>query len=124
MDVMLMNKSYRIGYQFQNRVKKYLNTKGWHVITQPKSAFPDHLCWKWDGALLETTIHNPRYSYEIIFVECKVAKYLSKEEKERAVKILNEKQCSNFYVAYRKKYSRKIYFYEFFKNKSTKEVEL
>ena len=77
-----MNRSYRIGYAFQNRVKKYLVKKGWNIITQPKSAFPDHLCWK-----LKSLMHK---SYEVIFVECKVNKYLSRDEKEKATLLLKE----------------------------------
>ena len=121
---MLANKSYRIGYNFQNRIKKHLISEGWNVLTQPKSAFPDHLCWKVNGCIIEGNIKNESLTFDVIFVECKCNKYLSKEEKEKAIKILKDKKCSHFYVAHRKKFSRSLYFYELFKNKATKEVEL
>ena len=63
------NKSYLIGYRFENRVKKHLEKEGFVVFRQGKSAFPDLICLSEDGTML---------------VECKVGKYLSKKEKERA----------------------------------------
>ncbi len=119
-----MNKSYAIGYRFEQRVKKYMKNKGWNVLRQAKSAFPDLLCWRHKGYILEGNIKNDKYIYEIVFIECKCNKYLNKEEKEKAIKIIKNEQCSHFYVAHRKKYSRKIYFYKLFKDKTTKEVDL
>ena len=97
-----MNRSYMIGYRFQRRVKKYMEGKGWNVICRPKSAFPDLHCWKkkidktkdLEGIVLPI--------YYVIEVECKVNKYLSKAEKEKATELLGSGSCARFYVASRK----------------------
>lgn len=120
----MTNRSYRIGYNFQNRVKKYLQGKGWNSIAHPKSSFPDLMCWKGDSSILVSQFkeEETQIRYKVIFVECKVNKYLTKEEKEKAAEIIKTMKCNNFYVAYRK--GKKLLFYEFFENKTTEEVEL
>jgi Holliday junction resolvase len=69
---------YRKGYRFETRVRKYLESQGFLVIRQHGSAFPDLLAYpdpNGDLHLYDTL--------GICFVECKVRKYLSREEKER-----------------------------------------
>ena len=127
-----MNKSYRIGYNFQRRVVKHLVQNGFNCVVQPKSAFPDIIAWKpfIDAAgnimsLNTQTIIEGKISYRQFFpffvsmVECKVNKYLSKQEKEKAKTILEEGNCNVFVIAYRNK--RKLEFQEMFlENKTPK----
>jgi len=94
-----LNKSYAIGYRFQLRVKKYMEKLGWDVIVRPKSRFPDLHCWKKDP-ILDSAL------FKIIEVECKMNKYLTKEEKQKAEII--KKQGIPFYVAWKDKKNRKI----------------
>jgi len=95
-----MNKSYMIGYRFQIRVKKHLESKGYMCIVQPRSAFPDIVAWRSEFS-----------GFDILLVECKVNKYLSKEEKQRMIDLIESERCSSFLVAYRKK--RKMKFQEY-----------
>ncbi len=117
------NKSYRIGYHFQQRVVKHLKEHNFNCIVQPKSAFPDIVAWtpfiSIDGKALFVNAQqnlNGEVSnkvlipYYVVLVECKVNKYLSKKEKEAAKKILKERRCNTFLVAYREK--RKLKFQE------------
>jgi len=69
------NKSYQKGYRFQQRVKKILETKGMFVMLSPKSSFPDGIAT--DG---NTTF----------FLECKMNKYLSKEEEEKGRELMKK----------------------------------
>ena len=85
-----MNKSYRKGYVFQQRVKKCLEKLGWFCVVQPRSKFPD---------IIAVMKLNHQY-FDVIMVECKMNKYLSKEEKEKS-KTFKDK-CSLFLVAYKK----------------------
>jgi len=91
--------SYQIGYRFQLRVKKYMEKLGWSVVVRPGSKFPDLHCWKKDP-ILDSPL------FKIIEVECKMNKYLSKEEKKKAEAI--KKQGIPFYVAWKDRKSRKI----------------
>ena len=93
-----MNKSYQIGYRFQLRVKKYMEKLGWSVIVRPKSRFPDLHCYKKDP-VLDSAL------FKIIEVECKMNKYLTKDEKRKGEEI--KKQGIPFYVAWKDK-KRKI----------------
>jgi Holliday junction resolvase len=93
-----MNTPYKKGYRFQRRVKKYLESLGWQVIVRPKSKFPDLHCWKKDD-IMDTAL------WVIIEVECKMNKYLSKDEKKKAEAI--KKRGIPFYVAWKDK-KRKI----------------
>jgi len=114
------NPSYKKGYRFELRVKKYLEDKGYIVIRQGKSAFPD---------LIAINIkHNLPF---IMFVECKVNGYLPKNDREKFKKLyktiltsihknsdnINKEFAKkllytkfNFRVAYRD--GKKIAFYE------------
>ena len=93
-----MNKSYQIGYRFQLRVKKYMEKLGWSVIVRPGSKFPDLHCWREDD-ICDTPL------WMIIEIECKMNKYLSKDEKIKAEEI--KKKGIPFYVAWKDK-KRKI----------------
>jgi len=104
------NKSYQIGYRFQLRVKKRLQKEGWFVLTQPKSAFPDMICWK-PVTMKILGDHNTYKYYKVIGVECKVNKYLSRAEKAEATRLLKENYVSRMYVYHRK--NRTMLFYEF-----------
>jgi Holliday junction resolvase len=88
------NKNYIKGYNFQQRVKKYMAKLGWNVIVRPRSAFPDLHCWKKDP-LYGTEL------YMIIEIECKTNKYLSKEEKEKVNAL--KKQGTIIYLAWKDK---------------------
>jgi len=112
-----MNKSYRKGYAFQRRVKKYLEKQGFECIIRPRSQFPDITAYCKLGAKIEANIfyNNGKDSIKsmidpfIIFdIECKVNKYLTKEEKEKALKRISDGKCNAFFVAYRK--NRKLHF--------------
>ena len=66
---------YRRGYVFEKRVQKEFEKSGFYVIRQGKSAFPDLI------------IIGPQVKdgfTHVIMCECKVGKYLSKEEKLKA----------------------------------------
>ena len=97
----MASRSYRIGYNFQRRVKKDLEKQGWFVLTQPKSAFPDMICWK----------PITQNLYSLMGVECKVNKYLSRAEKEEANKLLSSGYMSQMLVAYRD--GNKLIYYKF-----------
>ena len=117
-----MNKSYRKGYNFQRRVKKYLEKKGFEVIVRPRSQFPDITAYKKLEVGVDTTLtynETERVStivkpFLVIDVECKVNKYLNKKEKKEAEKRLEAGKCNAFFVAYRDK--RQIKFYGKVKN--------
>jgi Holliday junction resolvase len=96
------NRSYRIGYAFERRVKQYYEQQGYFVIRQGKSKFPDLIVWK--------KPEEPFQFTKVIGIECKCNKYLSKEEKVLAKQYLNEGKFAEMWVAYRKK--RKLLFYQ------------
>lgn len=85
---------YKKGYRFERRVKKFLESQGYLVFRPGKSSFPDLI------------VIQPRTAI-ISLVECKVNKYLKKEEKERAREF--RKLGLAFKVAYRE--GRKIKFW-------------
>ena len=68
------NKSYLKGKRFEYRVRNFFKKQGYLVVGQPKSAFPDILVLR----------ENDRP----ILCECKCNKYLSKDEKQKALKLL------------------------------------
>ena len=74
------------GSRFERRVKKILEEKGYFVIKQSASIFPDLIA-----------IAPFRVVY---LIECKVAKYISKEEKNRFDELKKYGVCR---VAYPKK---------------------
>jgi len=116
-----MNKSYRKGYKFQRRTKKWLEEKGWNVIIQPRSLFPDIIAWTVCKDAKDSPIYGKKiYTntketqnspfYDVVAIECKVNKYLTKEEKEKAAELLSKLTVSHFFIAHRKGY--KLLFYE------------
>jgi len=92
--IKMPNKSYRKGYNFERRVKQYLEDKGYFVMRNPKSRFPDGLAVNKE---------------DIFLYECKVNKYLSKEEKKK-VKELKKITGLKFVVFYREGNKLKKYF--------------
>lgn len=86
-------KSYQKGYRFERKVKKFLEEKGYFVIRQGKSSFPDLIAIK---------------NKKVIFVECKINKYLSKKEKIKAEEI-KEKTKYPFIVFYESNRKIKCY---------------
>lgn len=72
----MVNRSYRIGYNFERRVIRHLEGRGYFVTRSGKSKFPD-------GVAVKDTQFSRGHSHVIIF-ECKVNKYLSQDEKEKA----------------------------------------
>jgi Holliday junction resolvase - archaeal type len=72
--------SYRKGARFERRVRKILESSGWFVGRQGKSAFPDLICLKRD--IDKTTI---------MLAECKVNRSdITKEEREKLRKLSEE----------------------------------
>ena len=96
------NKNYLIGYRFQRRAKDFLEKNGYRCVIQPRSKFPDIVAWSQD-------IYEKQL-FKVLLVECKVNKYLSKEEKLKAKKLIKDGTCSKFLVAYRD--GRKLRFTE------------
>ena len=113
------------GLDFEKRTRAHLESFGWIVSKFPNkpvdgklvaaknmfrgpgipmamgTGFPDFIAYKpiyLEGVLV----------YQVIFVECKVAKYLSETEREMARWYLANKYCSAFHVAYRTKEKNKI----------------
>jgi len=95
------NKSYQIGYRFEYRCKKELESQGYIVIRSGKSRFPDFV------ALRNVSIVLPK----IFFGECKVNKYISKEEKNKADMIKLQTGLP-FYVFYKENHKIRWYEYE------------
>ncbi len=124
------------GADFEKRVRKDLIEKGWNVskyqnnLKYPKeninklmeekkdyksvpampsrfrlssTGFPDFICYK---PYLDI---NGLYAYRIMFVECKINGYLSKEEKSKAKWYLKNSYCTKFFVASKEKIKNKIH---------------
>lgn len=87
-----MNKAYLRGYAFERRVRLLFERCGWFVIRSSKSRFPDLIA-----------IKNGRF----VFVECKLNKYLSKDEKKK-IKNIERITGGKVYVAFIR--NHKIYF--------------
>lgn len=87
------NKSYRRGYNFERRVLKFLEGKGYFVVRQAKSSFPDLIVINSSG--------------RAIFIECKVNGKLSYKEQKKAEEIVKKFEVP-FLIAHR--YKRKIVF--------------
>ena len=100
----MASRSYEIGYRFQRRVKEHMTKLGWNVIIQPKSAFPDMICWR-------PIMISEALLFEINAIECKVNKYLNPDEKTKTKEIFLKNRCNRFIVAYRK--TKKLLFYEY-----------
>jgi Holliday junction resolvase len=75
----------RKGDDFERKVKKHLQTKGYFTVRQSSSSFPD---------LIALSKNN------IIFIECKTNKYINKQEKEQ-LKELNK--IGDIAIAYNNK---------------------
>lgn len=81
----------RKGTAFENKVKKDLESKGYLVIRQSASRFPDLIAIKEDDAC-------PGLSF-VLLVECKCGKYISKQEKEQ-FSLLEDRTCGLPVIAY------------------------
>jgi len=103
----------RKGAAFELKVRKHIESKGWFVdkwtnnikddrCVPAKSnrfkmrtmGFPDFIAYKCRGSNYDGRL------YDIKFIECKVGKYLDKEEKAKAQWYLKNNYCSCFYVAF------------------------
>lgn len=98
----MVNRSYRIGYNFERRVRKMFEDNGFLVIRSGKSRFPD-------GIAVTKVYSHPQNFPKVVIFECKVNKYLSKEEKLEAHRIF-ELTGLPLTVYYRK--DRKLLSYE------------
>lgn len=70
-----MHKNKAKGTQFEYRVKKALEQRGYYVVRQGSSRFPD----------LIAIPENKELS--VMFVECKVNKYISSEERSGLISL-------------------------------------
>lgn len=89
----MSNKNYMKGYRFEKEVQDHWENKGFHVVRQGKSAFPDLVCFKMEDGEIE-----------LVIVECKAdggKGYLTPEERERAEEYAEE--GFTFYTAYKEK---------------------
>jgi len=97
------NKNYLRGTQFERDVRDRLRSVGFFVQRAPKSQFPD-------GVALRK--FNNVLPKQFLF-ECKIRKYISKEEKNKADMIKLQTGLP-FYVFYKE--NHKIRWYEYVKN--------
>lgn len=74
------------GYRFEQRVKHLLANQGFFCVRQGRSAFPD----------LVVITENKTY-----LIECKVNKYISKEERRKLIKYKKEYNIAPI-IAYNK----------------------
>ena len=101
-----MNRLYRIGYNFEMRVKKHLEKKGWLIFRQGKSKFPDLICIKpFKNLMGNISINMP----QVMLVECKVGKYISEKERDM-FHSFKKKGLTNLRIYYRD--NRKLKYYE------------
>ena len=70
-----MNKSYQKGKRFERETKIFLKNKGFLVVLQSKSVFPDIIA-------IEGVSINGEVMPIVYAVECKTNKYLSRKETE------------------------------------------
>lgn len=70
---------YQIGYAFERRTMKFLQEKGYFTIRSGKSKFPDGIAVSRFG--------SEQLPSQLIW-ECKKNKYLSREEKDEAKRII------------------------------------
>ncbi len=68
----MANRSYDKGRKFEYKVRDFFREKGWFCIRQAKSSFPDLFVSK---------------ESDLFAIECKVNKYLSKEETRKMVEL-------------------------------------
>lgn len=68
-----MNKAYAKGRRFEYRVKEFLEKKGYIVLRQAKSSFPDLFAIKL----------KRNGNYDIKLIECRIDGYVKADEKIR-----------------------------------------
>jgi hypothetical protein len=107
------------GAEFERRVRKDLEDKGWIVskwannvkdgkcvpakpgkFRMMQTGFPDFITYK----RVSWTDENPK----IVFVEVKTNGYLSKEEKAKAKWYLDNNYCSKFLIASKSKVNNRV----------------
>lgn len=88
---------YRKGYRFERTTKAYLEAKGYYVIRQGGSKFPDLVAIKCVPGVM---------GIELLFVECKCAKYITRDERKKFVEIGQRVPYSRRAVAYVNKKAR------------------
>lgn len=81
-----MHPSKRKGTDFERRVVARLKENGWYAIRQGSSRFPD--------------IISIKKGHPAMIIECKLNKYISKEEKKKLK--LMECKFGHSYIAYRR----------------------
>ena len=118
-----------MGADFERRVRKDLEEKGWKVSKYQNNVefFESEWSKDWDekpfikGKSVPAKASRYRLSStgfpdfiayeldgEIQFVECKTNGYLSKEEKETAKWYLDNNYCSKFLIAYKTKEKNRV----------------
>jgi predicted Holliday junction resolvase-like endonuclease len=114
------------GAAFERRVREDLSKKGWIVLRNPNNVienkfiqarqkynpftkrmlsftgFPDFICFK-----------GIKGGYSIIGVECKVGKYLSREEKEKCKWLIVNKIIYQILIASKEKITNKIIYHTY-----------
>ena len=73
------SKPRKKGDNFERRVKKHLQELGFFCVRQPRSAFPDLIALRYYMDYIQ-----------VYFIECKMNKYTSKEEKEELNRLSQE----------------------------------
>jgi Holliday junction resolvase len=68
--------AYHRGLRFEYRVQRWLRRKGWFVVRQPRSAFPDLVA-----------LDKGR----VMLIECKMGGSLSRKERREIVKLARHK---------------------------------
>ena len=94
-----MNFSRKKGDRFERRVKQFFEDNNCFVIRQSASTFPDLIVFPFK----ESHINSP-----VLLIECKVNKYISKEEKQKFDRFLSLRQEVIRLIAYNEK--RKLKF--------------
>lgn len=90
----MVNKNYAKGYRFEVRVKKHLESKGWTVFRQGKSAFPDLIAIKNGNVILVECKNHKRFNLQKPF-----ASLMSEEERTRALDLIKNTKVA-FILAY------------------------
>lgn len=93
----MANKNYIKGYRLERRVMKRLEEDGYFVRRSGKSAFPDIIAVR---PLITTktlltedgvaSVEVPTYAFEVMLIECKYNKYISREEKIKAKELISK----------------------------------
>lgn len=71
------------GAEFERRTKKRLEELGFYVIRQRQPSFKFRACAQFPDLIALPPLNNPERLTEPLFIECKVNKYLSKDEKQK-----------------------------------------